>query len=1133
MIPMLTPKAYGLLRSWLIPVVLAVGFAVPVSAQNTVRDDFSTTSWSENSGTINFTAAWSLSGSPIRTGGEVQLRNNQSITRSANLVGNDVATLSLRIRSIGSLGANDRISVQVAAASGGPWTTLRTIAGSITGSLDISETISSSLSTATTVRLVVSGVTAANTAFAIDFVEIRAQAPTCFEDNFNTATLNAADWATSSVSGGFGQPRVVNNRLRLTDASNNVSTAASLLRLFPGADNRVVLEFDFLAYAGSGADGVVFTLSDASITPVPGGFGGSLGYAQRDGTVPGFAGGWLGVGLDAFGNFSNPTEGRVGGPGFRANSVALRGSGSGQTGYPYLAGTTTLSPGVAVSGSTPGPNHRYRITVDHRIGVTGAQIMVERRTTPTGAFTTLVPSFNVFAVNPGQAAVPENFRLSMTGSTGGSTNIHEIDNLRVCATRINQIIEVDHYRFFHDGQGLTCGPESIRIVACRNPDCTQEVAGPLQVTLSPSGWVGGDTQTITSGDTLQLRQTTPGNPVLAITASNPPRRPFTPDRCFVGGVQQANCTLNFADSGFIFDVPNHDADTPQSVLISAVRRDITTQACVPGFDNVTRNVSFGSAYQNPTTGGVAVRVNATPVASGGTPTTVVPLSFDANGRASLNVQYADAGSMRLLARYIGSAATGDVGLVMNGQDDFIARPILHLEITSPANPAAADSTGGVFTVAGQNFATRVTARNVNNAVTPNFGRELPPGEPVQLRSSLVAPAGGNNPSPVGSFGAATAGVLTGNWRWDEVGIIGLAAHLIDNDYLGAGDLSRPAAAVLPRVGRFVPQRFAVTANTPAFAARCEAGNFGYLGQEFSFATAPEFTVTALTAQGGVAGNYINLAGAPGAQFWRLAGNLPGRSYSNTASTAATLSRTTTGSAYGPTGVTAAPFDGSGVLRPSNPLLLDRLTYARPAAPEAPLAPRVTMTVPATDLTDSDGRCHDPDNNGTCDPLVVPDITGPEQRWGRLVLDNAFGPDLLDLQVPMRAEFFNGSAFVLNTDDVCSAITPLALVDPVPTDTLLPGETCVQDSGAPGASGLGCVAAGPLARRYIATPAAGVWNLWLRAPGAGNVGVLDLTPTVPPWLQFNWRGSGVEPPTARVGFGVFQGDPRAIHTREVF
>jgi MSHA biogenesis protein MshQ len=95
---------------------------------------------------------------------------------------------------------------------------------------------------------------------------------------------------------------------------------------------------------------------------------------------------------------------------------------------------------------------------------------------------------------------------------------------------------------------------------------------------------------------------------------------------------------------------------------------------------------------------------------------------------------------------------------------------------------------------------------------------------------------------------------------------------------------------------------------------------------------------------------------------------------------------------------------------------------------------------------------------------------------------------------------------------------------------------VQDSGSPGASGQGCAVPGPVARRFTAVPAVGnggtfVW--WMRAPGVGNVGVLDATPTVPAWLQFNWRGTGNAAPTARIGFGVYQGDRRAIHEREVY
>jgi MSHA biogenesis protein MshQ len=160
-----------------------------------------------------------------------------------------------------------------------------------------------------------------------------------------------------------------------------------------------------------------------------------------------------------------------------------------------------------------------------------------------------------------------------------------------------------------------------------------------------------------------------------------------------------------------------------------------------------------------------------------------------------------------------------------------------------------------------------------------------------------------------------------------------------------------------------------------------------------------------------------------------------------------------------------------------------------------------------------------------------------QRWGRLAVTNAFGPELVDLQVPMRAEFFNGTTFVTHAQDVCTAVTLLPIADANPADSLVPGETCVQDGGSPGASGQGCAAPGPLLeRRYTAVPpvgAGGQFTLWLRAPGAGNVGVLDVTPTVPAWLQFDWRGSGPTAPTARVGFGVYQGDRRAIHQREVY
>src|SRR5690606_29003539 len=165
------------------------------------------------------------------------------------------------------------------------------------------------------------------------------------------------------------------------------ATSATYQRLYPAANNLVVVEFDYYAWStqgGTGADGVAVILSDAGITPQPGAFGGSLGYAQKGaGTdcpnCPGFAGGWLGIALDEYGNFSTATEGRVGGSGFRPQSVSIRGSAAGN--YQYLTGTAAnLTPRIDVRGTTTAaPGHRYRITVDSRVAGQ-ARVWVQRKT---------------------------------------------------------------------------------------------------------------------------------------------------------------------------------------------------------------------------------------------------------------------------------------------------------------------------------------------------------------------------------------------------------------------------------------------------------------------------------------------------------------------------------------------------------------------------------------------------------------------------------------------------------------------------------------------------------------------------------------------------------------------------------
>jgi hypothetical protein len=113
----------------------------------------------------------------------------------------------------------------------------------------------------------------------------------------------------------------------------------------------------------TGADGVSFFLADGSKPlTTPGGFGGSLGYAQTTEPFPvdGILGGYLGVGFDEFGNFGNNLEGRGAGcsqpdSGFYPNYVTLRGPGSGQTGYCILNRVD-----VSSNGAIDDPSAKHR-----------------------------------------------------------------------------------------------------------------------------------------------------------------------------------------------------------------------------------------------------------------------------------------------------------------------------------------------------------------------------------------------------------------------------------------------------------------------------------------------------------------------------------------------------------------------------------------------------------------------------------------------------------------------------------------------------------------------------------------------------------------------------------------------------
>ena len=234
--------------------------------------------------------------------------------------------------------------------------------------------------------------------------------------------------------------------LRLTSRAGHQKGYIYYNTEFPSR-NGLKVEFEYFTYNGNppnGADGITLFLFDGTVTPDNfniGGFGGSLGYAQLATTSPfskGVSKGYLGVALDEFGNFSNPIEGRQGGPGPRPGSVTIRGKGDGTTltpeNYKYLTSVQTTTLGFSLIPELGSPRYPlptsegyrkvfldlkpdiergYRITV--RITVGG---------TPTKTYT-VIDNFH-YEVN-----APPTLKYGIASSTGGSINIHEIRGVTI------------------------------------------------------------------------------------------------------------------------------------------------------------------------------------------------------------------------------------------------------------------------------------------------------------------------------------------------------------------------------------------------------------------------------------------------------------------------------------------------------------------------------------------------------------------------------------------------------------------------------------------------------------------------------------------------------------------------------
>ncbi len=720
---------------------------------------------------------------------------------------------------------------------------------------------------------------------------------------------------------------------------------------------------------------------------------------------------------------------------------------------------------------------------------------------------------------------------------------------------------IDHYQIDHDGRGLTCLPETVTIKACTDANCSTLSTSPVKLNFQ------GNTNTISTPTFTGLTTVTFNHTVaetVNLSIANANISASNSYSCDDGST--TSCDIIFADTGFRFLVDGNAINIPTqlsgkpsntgyhsaNLALQAIKKNPDSGACETALVNNVA-IELAAKCTNPTScAGKVVNINGTniPTLSNVAALTYnnVNLDFGSNlsNSAPFIFNYPDAGRIRLYARYNIPDNGIPSGNYMTGNSNaFVVRP-LGFYVDVVGNPAATNANGTVFKKAGEVFTTIIKAVQwqagddtnndakpdtnaslSNNGVTPNFSNESVP-ESVIINQTLKSPLGGNNPTLANNLFAAnlfTNGIATRNdLSWSEVGILQFDVGLTDSQYIGTSNI----ISTVPYVGRFTPDHFAVNiTNNGTFQNTCSTGAtpFTYIGQAFNYDSEPEITVTAQNSilTGGVYGTtknytqtgYQKLIATDLQRTFALNDSIKNGA-DNSTPMAVMVNSTSNGSlindnANGNNGQLIYTFNTN-----------DSFTYTKNAnAKVAPFEVADPAVIPAVSqykitlnsLTDSDGI-----NAATTTPQdVIP--TGLNLRFGRLLIDNAYGPETSDLPLPMTIQYWDGNNYVTNTLDSCTNFNADLTANYTLTNT---GLNPALPTNVNSSSGSG-------------TFASGVAEILLSKPNNNAQGQIRYTyDATPAWLLDDWDGDGNfdNKPSAIASFGIFRGNDRIIYWREI-
>jgi hypothetical protein len=450
-----------------------------------------------------------------------------------------------------------------------------------------------------------------------------------------------------------------NGALRLTTNAGDAVGAAFYQTSLPTSEG-LDITLDTYQFDGSGADGIVFSLAAANpADPTPpastGPLGGDLGYAANTQGSPGTAGmpdGYLGIGLDVYGNYENTPL--AGGSGCTVpsplvtnkaypESVTARGPGNGTVGYCILGTTATTYNQSDGGGSANGTisNVGAGKTLDNQTATsrTGVMVPVEMAINPSGTATTTASGLSVPANswiiaytplgtttqqtlsgalptttnNPALASfpaswidpttgIPYQLTFGWTASTGGSNEYHEVNQL-TASTLIGAVPDLTLTTSDNEGGHMLAGNHADFILAPGTAAGGGSEANMLTVTDTlPAGMTPG-----TATSSSDWACTTTGQTVTCT---------YTPGSAIAAGTSLPDITIPVTLSSALSGSVSNSARIASTDALPAVSSDTVnvtafTALASPSPQTYLQSVTYSATLPSSATGTVTFSIGGT------------------------------------------------------------------------------------------------------------------------------------------------------------------------------------------------------------------------------------------------------------------------------------------------------------------------------------------------------------------------------------------------------------------------------------------------------------------------------------------------------------------------------------------